>query len=146
MSGRLTQWGAGELILSFFSRTVEPPESLWLGLIRTTAPTLYVSGSELDEPDNADYARVEIPNDELSWDNSSQPQIVTNTVDVLYAAAVSDWGQLNFWALCDAGTGGYTYFVGDLEEPLNILTGDTAMIGAGDLSVSLGPFYLAEED
>jgi hypothetical protein len=146
MSGALTQWGAGELVLSFFGRTTAPPDMYYLALIKTTAPTLYISGAELDEPENADYARVMISNDALSWANDSQPQIVTCVIDVLYSAAVSDWGQLNYWALCNAPTEGFNYFVGDLEEPLNVLTGDTPMIGAGDLSVSLGPFYLTDED
>lgn len=146
MSGRLTQWGAGQLILSFFSTTVDPPPSYWLGLIRTGAPNLYMSGAELDEPDNADYTRVQIPNDGLTWSNSSQPQIVTCMIDVLYPGAVSDWGEINYWALCNAPTDGFPYFVGDLETSITVMTGDTPMLGAGELSVSLGPFYLTDED
>lgn len=145
MAGRLTQWGAGELILSYFSRTSEPPASFWLALVKETAPTLYISGAELDEPENTDYARVEIPNDYLNWSNESQPQVVVNDSDVLYVAATSDWGVLKYWALTNASVDGFNYFVGELEEPMNVLTGDTPMLGAGDLSVSLGPFFLVEE-
>ena len=146
MAGRLTMWGAGELILSFFSQTTKPPSSFYLALIRTTPPNQYVSGGELDEPDNADYGRVEIPNDGLTWNNSSQPQIAVCDIDVLYAQAVTDWGTLLYWALTDSITDGNCYFVGDLEDPLSVVAGDTPMIGAGDLNVSLGPFFLVDED
>lgn len=146
MSGRLTQWGAGELLLSFFSRTTYAPPSFFLALIRDNAPTLYISGSELDEPDNEDYVRMEIPNDGFTWNNSSEPQIAVCDIDVMYMQASSDWGELMYWALTDSANGGNCYFVGDLEEPLTVLTGDTPMIDAGELNVSLGPFYLTDED
>ena len=34
MSGRLTVWGASEMLTTFFTRTTEPPASFWLALVR----------------------------------------------------------------------------------------------------------------
>lgn len=144
MSGHLTQWGASQLILACFSRAIPPPPKFYLALIKDVAPSLYVSGAEIDEPEAADYGRVEIPNDAMNWSNSSQPQVAVNVMDVMYVAASTDWGICNYWALCNSPVEGMNYFVGDLDVPVNVTTGDTPMIGAGDLSVSLGPFFMVE--
>jgi hypothetical protein len=104
-----------------------------------------MSGSELDEPDSDDYSRIEIPNDLANWANDSQPQEIYNVLPAQYVTATADWGQIGFWALCNAQVDGYNFLVGDLENPLLVSTGDQVEISEGDLSVSLGPFYLAEE-
>ena len=51
MAGRLTIWGAGELLTTYFANApAEAPGFFWLALIREIAPTPYISGAELDEP------------------------------------------------------------------------------------------------
>lgn len=146
MSGRLTVWGAEQLLTVYFGGTALPPESFWLALIRTNPPTPYLDGTELDEPDNADYSRIEIPNDQLNWVNDSSPQEMYNVLPAQFITAVSDWGQIGYWALTNAQVDGFNFIVGDLENPIQILTGDQAVISEGDLSVSLGPFFLQDED
>jgi hypothetical protein len=145
MSGRLTVWGAQQLLTTYFTMGTTPPPSFWLALVRTTPPDPYMSGSELDEPDSDDYSRIEIPNDLANWANDSQPQEIYNMLPAQYVTATADWGQIGFWALCNAQVDGYNFLVGDLENPLLVSTGDQVEISEGDLSVSLGPFYLAEE-
>ena len=145
MSGRLTVWGAAEMLTCFFNRTGDPPTSFWLALIRQVPPTPYMSGLEIDEPDNDDYARVEILNDSNEWTNASQPQVMSNELPVQFMTASSDWGLSGYWALCNADSGGFCYFVGDLESPLLVETGDQVVISEDDLSVALGPFFMAEE-
>ena len=44
MSGRLTVWGASQLLTAYFAGTAEPPPSFWLALVRTTPPTPYMYG------------------------------------------------------------------------------------------------------
>jgi len=145
MPGRLTVWGAGQILTSYFARTTTPPPAFYLALVRNIPPTPYMSGSELDEPDNIDYARVLIENDLAHWSNSSQPQEIFNVMPSQFITATSDWGQINFWALCNADVDGYNLVVGNLDNPVVIEAGDQAVFADGDLSVSLGPFYLAEE-
>lgn len=148
MSGRLTLWGAGELLQSFFTRDAEPPAYFYLALIRTISPTPYVSGDELDEPDiESGYARVEISNELSTWgDGSGQLNLVANQLEIPFITALTDWGHIGYWALCNTDTGGYVYFVGDLEEDHIIYAGDQAVIGAGALVVELGPFFTEEDD
>jgi hypothetical protein len=145
MPGRLTVWGAGTLLTSYFARTTEPPPSFYLALIREIAPNPYVSGSELDEPDAVDYQRIEIPNDLANWSNESQPQEIFNVLPQQFVTATTDWGKIGYWALCNAPVDGYNFVVGDLETPVQITAGDQVAFEEGDLSVSLGPFFLVEE-
>jgi len=146
MTGRLTIWGAGQLLTSYFSATTTPPPAFYLALIRTVAPTPYLSGAELDEPDTPDYARVLIENDLAHWTNSSQPQTIFNVVPTQFITATTDWGQIGYWALCNASVDGYNLIIGNLANPVVIGAGDQAAVDPGDLSVSLGPFLLDEED
>lgn len=145
MAGRLTIWGAGQLLTSYFSKTATPPPTFYLALIRTIAPTPYVSGAELDEPANTDYARVLIENDLAHWGNSSQPQILNNKMPAQFVTATSDWGQIRYWALCNASVDGYNFAIGDLTNPVVVHAGDQPVFAAGDLSFTLGPFLLDEE-
>lgn len=148
MSGRLTIWGAGEVLTTFFGNGDggrDAPGSFWLALVRLTAPTPYMSGAEIDEPDAADYARVEIPNDTFNWANASTPQQVSNLLLASFATATSDWGECRYWALCNAEVGGFNYLVGELEVPLLVESGDQVQVAEGDLGVSLGPFFSTDE-
>jgi hypothetical protein len=146
MSGRLTVWGASELLTTYLGKRTEPPPNFYLALVRDIAPTPYMSGSELDEPDNEDYARVQIPNDLASWANDSQPHEIYNVDPQAFITATSPWGKINYWALCNADVDGYPFIVGELENPVLIEIDDQVVFEEGDLSVSLGPFFLTEED
>lgn len=144
MTGQLTLWGAGQIIGSFFSKATAAPDTFYLALISGTAPSPYVSGSELDEPNKASYARVAIPNSTVYWSNGSQPQIALTQTDVPFVTATEDWGTLRYWALCNAQVDGFVYAVGKLDDVLVISEGDRAILHAGDLAVSIGPFTMED--
>jgi hypothetical protein len=146
MSGQLTVWGAGQLLTSYFTATAEPVDNFYLALIMAIPPSPYMDGSELDEPLVVDYARIAIPNDALNWANDAQPQELYNILPAQFVTASSDWGLIGYWALTNAPTDGFNFIVGNLENPVLIEAGDQAVISEGDLSISLGPFFLAEED
>ena len=146
MPGRLTVWGASQLLTGYFTRGTEPPPSFYLALVREIAPNPYINGSELDEPDNDDYQRIEIPNTLEYWANDSQPHEVYNVLPQQFITAITAWGKIGYWALCNAPVDGYNLIVGDLENPILVEAGDQVAFEEGDLSVSLGPFFLVEED
>lgn len=147
MAGRLTLWGAGELLRTFFGQTSAPPPSFFLALIKDIAPSPYVSGSELDEPDpTLGYARVEIPNDAPTWiSDSGQLHIVANEIDLSFLTATADWGRISYWAICNALEEGYVYCVGTMEEEQIVYNTDQVVVGAGELVVELGPFFTDED-
>jgi hypothetical protein len=130
---------------SFFSRKAVVPEQFHLAAIRSIAPTPYVSGAELDEPEGLGYQRLVLPNNTDFWSNAGQIQVSLLNSNAAYAPATGDWGTLRHWALCNAAVDGYVYFTGSLESPVTILNGDTLMVGAGDLSVTVGPFFTSED-
>src|SRR5262245_61407319 len=118
MAGRPTLWGASQILRSYFSKAAEPPPSFWLALVKDIAPSPYMSAEEINEPDPAaGYARVEIPNTVDAWDDldTGQLQVVSNRSAVQFLSATADWGQIDYWALCDSEVGGNMIFVGDLE-------------------------------
>ena len=146
MAGRITLWGASQLLRTFFSKELEPPASFYLAVIGEVAPNAFVGGGELAEPEAADYQRVEIPNDVGFWVNDGQPQILASGLEILFLTAMEDWGRIKYWALCDAPADGNVYFIGDIEENLVVVQGDTLSVASGDLSISLGPFFTTTEE
>lgn len=145
MAGRLTLWGASQMLQSFFGKNVTAPNSFYMAMIRLTPPSLFSSGDELDEPEDPAYLRVEIPNDVGYWTTDAQPHLITLSQSIAFPTATTDWGRLRFWALCDSPSSGDIYFVGDIsDQTLNVLTGQTLTINGGDLLVSLGPLFTVE--
>lgn len=147
MSGRLTLWGAGELLRSFFGKSSEPPPSFYLALVKETAPSAYVSGMELDEPDvAAGYQRFLIPNEVTSFNyDESSLNIVSNLNELAFITATADWGRIAYWAICNAEVDGYVYFVGQMENEQIINLGDQAVVDADELVIELGPFFTDED-
>lgn len=145
MAGRITLWGAGQLMSAFFGKGAPIPDTFYLAAMKSTPPSPYVSGGELDEPEGAGYQRLAVPNNGLYWNNTGQIQVALLNADISFAAATGDWGTLRYWALCNASLDGFAYFVGTLESPVTINTTDVLMVGAGDLGVTVGPFFAAED-
>lgn len=146
MAGRLTMWGAQQLLTTYFTQGSVPPATFYLALVRAIPPTPYMDGSELDEPTSVDYARVPIANDLANWSNDSQPQEISNILPQTFTTATEDWGRINYWALTDSQVDGNNFIVGDLENPVMIMAGDQAAFEEGDISATLGPFFLQDDD
>ena len=145
MAGRITLWGAGQLLTSFFSKKADIPAAFHLALIKAVAPTPFVSGAELDEPDGGSYGRVLVPNDTDHWSNVGQTQVIQLEDDVQFLPCTADWGTIRYWALCNAEVDGFVYFIGSLASPMKVDNTDIARIPAGDLSIQLGPFFTSED-
>jgi hypothetical protein len=147
MSGLLTLNGAQVMLTSVFGGGGTPPESFYMALIRTVEPSPYITGEELDEPDDVGYARVPILNTAETWVvDDATPNVVTMVVPATFQAATEDWGTVSYWALTDAATGGECYLVGKLERPLIVNDGDTVSIEAYELDVEIGPFFGSSEE
>ena len=144
MTGRITMWGAGEFLTTFFGQTTEPPGDFYFALIKDVTPTAYVSGSELDEPIGNTYTRAQIPNDGSTWVSTGQPHVVSMGVEITFPEAFEDWGTIRHWALTNAPVDGFVYCVGSLSTPLVVQAGDTVRIPDGNITVSIGPFFASE--
>lgn len=142
MAGRITLWGAEQFLKSFFGKTVLPPDIFYLALVRNTPPSPYISGMELEEP-TENYARIQIPNNGDFWNDPGQKQTIVLADEVVVEAG-GEWGQIRYWALCNAAEGGYLYACGSLESPQTVATGDNLTLTEGDLVITLGPFYTGD--
>lgn len=143
MSGQITLFGASQILASNFSKTVTPPLNYYLALIPSTSPTAFISGDELIELSGNGYARVQVPNDGTAWKLTNGQNAVTNVAGITFAAATGDWGQIRYWALCDALTGGNSYFYGAFDSPVVVNNTDILTVAAGNLVISVDAFYVA---
>jgi hypothetical protein len=146
MAGRITLWGAGQLISTYFGQAQPVPSAFYLALIKNIPPTPYVSGAELDEPIGLGYGRAEIPNNLSYFSNAGQIQVSILNRDITFAPATGDWGDLRYWALCNASVDGFVFAIGSLETQMRISNSDTVLVGAGDLGVTVGPFFTSTGD
>lgn len=136
--GSPTLWGATEMMGSFFGALRVPPTRMYMALILDTPPSPYISGNELDEPSaDAGYNRLQIDNVATNW--SQNMETITNASTMTFTTAVSDWGTINYWALCNTLIEGQVYFYGEFIEPVLILETDYAVIDVGTLSFTMGP-------
>lgn len=140
----MTLWGAGEILTNFFAGGKTLPEDFWLALVKDAAPSAFISGAELDEPQVGSYNRMKIPASAAYWDNAGQMHVIGTTKNLPFVTANQDWGSIRYWALCDARVEGHIYAIGDLE-PIYVATGEAPELFAGDLTIALGPFYQTQE-
>lgn len=144
MAGRVTLWGAGQILTNFFAGGGTLPQNFFLAACKTTSPTPFVSGSELDEPDVGSYERLLIPATSAFWSNAGAIQVIAETKDLSFPTALQDWGKLKFWALCDSAAGGNVYAFGDMD-PVNVPPGETLQLFSNDLTIAIGPFFNDKE-
>lgn len=101
------------------------PGTVYLGLYLADPRT---GGAEVS---GGGYARLAIANTSASWSFASG--VVSNLNALAFPVASAGWGVVKHLALSDAPTGGNLLYVTDIPVPVDVLTGSTVTIGAGDL-------------
>lgn len=136
MSGAATQEGI-DYLLNLMRGGEQVVSSYFVALIGTVPPGFTIGGEELDEPDEPEYLRGEIVNDSGSWDITEG--LMVNTIEITFTTALSDWGQINYWAICDQPLefGGRVLFCGEFDEPLFVTEGDQVFLGPGELGLDM---------
>lgn len=102
MPGGLTDEGQNTVLDLLFGS--ENPDFWYVGLVMSE-PLAEDTGATVDEPDNADYHRVEVPNDEDYWLPASNGEKM-NAQDISWDEPTTDWGIMRFVVLCDEDEGG----------------------------------------
>jgi hypothetical protein len=128
----MTMYGANLTLDLLFGRTQSAPATLYVAVMYEEAGYL-VEGSELDEPDGGGYARVAMPNDGIHWHETADG-LASNGADVVFPTATEAWGQLRFWAICDAATDGNVITWGGMSARL-ILAGGNLRFPVDTLSI-----------
>lgn len=109
------------------------PASLWVGL--TTVLPTDGEGAGVVEPAAAEYGRVELPCDAGTWSSMGARSMET-AVDVEFAPALTDWGQILGYPLYDAETAGVYLGYGVLA-PYIVTAGMRARLPAGLIVVTM---------
>lgn len=104
-----------------------PPAAVYIALY-TSDPTDADTGTEVS---GGAYARQPV--------TFSAPVngVVSNTSDIVFPVATSNWGIITHIGLRDAAMGGNLLFHAPLAEPKQIQSGDQFIIKAGNLQVSI---------
>jgi hypothetical protein len=136
VSGGITSDGIDYLLN--LARNGEPPVGIYhIALIQQLPPGFTIGPEEQDEPDYAEYSRGDLLNDSANWEVSDNT--LFNLLEITFPTALNDWGQINYWSVCDQelGLGGRVLWVGQLDEPLFIEVGDQAFLAPGTLSLPM---------
>jgi hypothetical protein len=104
-----------------------PPATVYVGLF-TAAPSDAGGGTEVS---GGSYARQAVTLAAASGGASS------NSADVTFPQATGDWGTITHLALFDALTAGNMLMWTPLDASKDIDTGDTFVVEAGDLDVTV---------
>jgi hypothetical protein len=117
---------AAQILNKVFGGTNFSSEATWYVALRA-------AGTELS---GGSYARVSVTNDTTSFPNISTNEMV-NGVAITFPQATADWTSADEVALYTASSGGTARFVGSLDNPVTVRTGQTRQFAAGDFKVRL---------
>jgi len=104
-----------------------PPSTVYVALF-TSATDDTGGGTEVS---GGSYARQAVTLSAASGGASS------NTADITFPQATTDWGTITHIALMDAETGGNMLMHSPLDASKTVNNGDTFKINAGDLDVTV---------
>ena len=115
---------------AFGTQTVPPlPEKYYIGL-SLTEPTS--DGTGVTEPSDDAYERIELTS--LSMPNNGT---ISNIDDILFPAAVEDWGHVSHYAVFDSLTDGNLLLANSFFDSSHVDVGRAVRIKAGTLEFTL---------
>lgn len=145
MAGAISLYGAQEVLGNFFGHLSLFPGVFYVALVLDNPPTAFMSGAELDEPDeNKGYQRTAIVNNASMW--RSEAETYSNAAEIRFAPANGGWGTVKFWTLCNAQIAGDYYFFGDLGEEIPVEATDELLIPVGTLNFTIPNLFTGSGD
>lgn len=129
-----TQYSA-DMDLAWLMGDDAPPSPgvLWLALF-TTVSTLATGGTEVS---GGSYARIDVIDWEVIDTADDGSRYITNSSDIVSAAATADWGEVVGWELLDDDTTGNRIRQGELNPHQVIESGSMLTIPAGSLRIAV---------
>lgn len=110
-----------------------PASILYVGL-STTA--INDDGTGATEPSSGGYARVAVPNNSAGWSAASGGQ-KTNGTAIIFPTASAAWGNVTYFFISDASSGGNYYVAGSISPSQTVNQNDSPRFTSGDLTLSL---------
>lgn len=127
---------AGQDYVLSLAAAREEPVGVYYVALCFNEPGITTGGGELDEVEGLGYARGELVNVSGNWDVIHSQ--LTNQVGVIFPLADEDWGQVRYWAICDAIEAGRVFWAGEFSEPMYIGEGDQVEIPEQALALYFG--------
>lgn len=137
MSGFMTVSGA-DYLLGMFGAEERAVESYYVALVSETSPGITSDGDDLEEPGDDSYTRAVLANQDGNWEISHS--CIINTVEVSFPIAVSDWGQIRYWAITDSYESGRVFWVGEFANPFFIGADDQLILPPASISIGFEMF------
>lgn len=109
------------------------PPVMYIAL-STAVWTTTATGSAMSEVNGGGYTRVAVTNNATNWPNAVNGSKDNGAV-FTFPAATSDWGDVKSVYFVDASSGGNALYGADLAQMRTIVTGDTASMAQGALTV-----------
>lgn len=110
-------------------------DSYHVALVRRIPPGYTITGSELDEPPEDEYRRVELVNQSANWTVTNDT--LANSSEIAFPVALTDWGQIKYWALCDSADRGRVFLLGKFPVPLYVRATNQVVLDPGTVSWSV---------
>ena len=118
----------------FSNATFTTASPLYVGLSTTTIAD---DGSGITEPSGGAYARVAVGNREANSWPAAAAGIKQNGTAIIFPTATSSWGNVTYFFLSDASSGGNIYLSGSINPSQSIGINDSARFSANDMTISL---------
>lgn len=111
------------------------PHSYYIGL-SSSAPN--DDGSGIIEPaPTTGYARIEISNDELTFGEADENNVISNHRPLYFPESKEPWGQITHYVIFDELTGGNLLMYGELNESVNIPIKTMLSIPTGKMQITV---------
>lgn len=109
------------------------PATMYFGLL-STEPSASGSGTEVSSIGTG-YARVAVPNDNTRWSNAAG-SLKRNAAPIQFPTATSTWGNLGWYGIWDAPSGGNLLIWGALLTPVTVNAGDSPYFNINQLAIT----------
>jgi hypothetical protein len=131
----LTSYGRQYMVESVFGKTKAVASVYYIAALKAP-PNSSSTGSNIVEPNAADYMRLEIVNNSSNFFSAGIGRVY-NEQELRWDAAVSDWGWITHWALCDSLEGGRAILFNQLSKKVLIEAGDILVVEGAGLSIGV---------
>lgn len=122
-----------DMVLNYFLRNqqVTQPANLFLALYKTN-PTDADTGAEVV---GGGYARQQISFTAPA--QQSDKAVIGNATRIEFPTATAEWGEIAYFGIRDARTGGNLLVYGAFNKPTNIIEGNKFILDSGNLTVTV---------
>lgn len=120
----------------FGSNSFTPPANYYIG-VSTTA--INDDGTGATEPVDVNYARIQVTNNNASWEDIPLEFGRRNLIDLEWSPATISWGTVTYMFIASEATGLNLKYYAELTIPKVIGIDDILRIPATELTINILP-------